>query len=71
MFPLHCMPENLVLLMVNRREVFLSGLLNISFQNSLYNQRRSTTYYPFELSTAMKTSAGLRTKLSATLVVAV
>lgn len=45
MFPPHCMPECLILLTVNRRQIFLSGLLNISFQNSLYNQCHSTTYY--------------------------
>lgn len=46
MFPPHCMPECLILSTVNRRQIFLSGLLNISFQNSLYNQCHITTYCP-------------------------
>lgn len=46
MFPPQCMPECFIFSTVNRRQIFLSGLLNISFQNSLYNQCHSTTYCP-------------------------
>lgn len=46
MFPPHRMPECLILLTVNRRQIFLSGLLNISFQTAYTTSVTSTTFYP-------------------------